>query len=178
MTTSLSHSGIGGPPRPGSVSQPRVVALDWPRLVATFMHPVKLAILEAHLRIQAPIPPAGLMKMLPSPEAGYGVLLFHLEDLRRRGLLDRAVERGVRSFDWNALVDAYIHPAKVAILEALAWVEHPLSPAEMSRQFGFPPFNLGVLAYHVRTLVDRGIVEPVYSRGVRGSRETYYFFAS
>ena len=36
-------------------------------------------------------------------------------------------------FNWGSLVPYLIHPVKVAIIEAMEWVEVPLSPRELDR---------------------------------------------
>lgn len=79
-------------------------------------------------------------------------------------------------FDWAVLVPLYIHPAKIAIIEALRWIQEPLSANELVHLLGPSNYRLGTLAYHLNDLADRGAIEQVYERQVRGARETYFFF--
>ena len=67
----------------------------------------------------------------------------------------------------------FLHPVKVAVLEALLWVDRPLSPREMDRIFG-EEFGVSLVSYHVRGLAAAGIVEVVKRRPVRGAMETFY----
>lgn len=91
----------------------------------------------------------------------------------------RAPERDEQLFDWERLVPLLVHPAKVAIVEALEWMEQPLSPTEMVILFDDDrDFYLSLVAYHVRGLVKVGVLEVVESRKVRGATEKFYFFGS
>jgi len=76
-------------------------------------------------------------------------------------------------FDWGDLVPHLIHPLKVAIIEALEWVEVPLSPRDLDRLF-YEQFGVSGVAYHMRTLARAGVVEKVRRRPVRGAVETFY----
>lgn len=78
------------------------------------------------------------------------------------------------AFDWLALLGAYVHPVKVAILEAMSWIDEPLSAAELTRILAGQ--SLGVVSYHLTSLAERGVIEPVSERQARGARETYYFY--
>jgi hypothetical protein len=89
----------------------------------------------------------------------------------------RGVE-GVALFNWADLVSHYVHPLKVAIIEALLWVEQPLSANDLARLFAVRHYPLGVVAYHVSDLAKRGVIEQVAERQARGARECFYFLAS
>jgi len=73
-------------------------------------------------------------------------------------------------FDWFRLVPQFVHPVRVAIIEALAWIGEPLSPSELVDVFD-QQWVLSVVSYHVRVLAQAGVLEEV-----RGSRQTFYFF--
>ena len=77
------------------------------------------------------------------------------------------------SFDWASLVPHLVHPVKVAIIEAMSWVEPPLSPKELDRIFD-EQFGVSLVAYHVRTLADVGVVERVRQQSVRGALQSFY----
>lgn len=85
---------------------------------------------------------------------------------------------GDGGFDWESLVPLFIHPVKVAVIEALGWIEQPLSPTELVNLFEHRKYNLGVVAYHVSGLAKAGIIEATDERQARGARETYYYFPS
>jgi hypothetical protein len=80
------------------------------------------------------------------------------------------------SFDWESLVPVFIHPLKVAVVEALDWIEQPLSPNELALMFDAREWGLGIVAYHVSTLAKAGVIEVVGERQARGARESYYYF--
>jgi hypothetical protein len=44
-----------------------------------------------------------------------------------------------------------VHPAKVGIMEAVRWIEEPISPADLQQLFA-GEIEPAVLDYHVRTL--------------------------
>ncbi len=76
-------------------------------------------------------------------------------------------------FNWGSLVPYLIHPVKVAIIEAMEWVEVPVSPRELDRIFD-EQFGVSLVSYHMRTLVDVGVVEKVRQQAVRGALQTFY----
>jgi len=76
-------------------------------------------------------------------------------------------------FNWDFLVPYLIHPVKVAIIEAMEWIEIPVSPRELDRVFD-EEFGLSLVAYHMRTLADIGVVEKVRQQSVRGALQTFY----
>lgn len=87
----------------------------------------------------------------------------------------RGMSEGDEGFNWETLVPLFIHPIKVAVIEALDWIGQPLSPTELMAIFD-GEYKLGALAYHVSTLAKFGVVAVTHERQVRGARETYYFF--
>jgi hypothetical protein len=76
-------------------------------------------------------------------------------------------------FNWDTLVPYLVHPVKVAIIEAMEWVEVPLSPRDLDRLFD-EQFGVSLVSYHMRTLTDVGVVEKVRQRPVRGAVQTFY----
>ncbi|MEA2459049.1 MAG: hypothetical protein QOC95_2021 [Thermoleophilaceae bacterium] len=67
------------------------------------------------------------------------------------------------------LVKAFAHPLRVQILSTLE--ERVASPSDLAAELDAP---LGNVSYHVRTLVDLGLVELVRRRTRRGAVEHYY----
>jgi hypothetical protein len=88
----------------------------------------------------------------------------------------RAATQGDEGFDWESLIPLFVHPVKVAVIEALAWIGQPLSSAELSTILAGRAHSLGVVAYHVSRLAKLGVIEVTHERQTRGARETYYFF--
>jgi hypothetical protein len=79
------------------------------------------------------------------------------------------------SFDWIWLVSRVVHPIKVAIIEAMKWVDSRLSPTELSRILE-GKYSVSRIAYHVEKLESLGVLEEVGSRQVGGSVEHFFFF--
>jgi hypothetical protein len=87
------------------------------------------------------------------------------------------MEGGEPKFDWAGLVPHIVHPAQVAIVEAMLWVERPLSATELRDLFDEPRDHyLSLVSYHLRMLARHGAVEEAGHRQSRGARETYYVF--
>lgn len=85
-------------------------------------------------------------------------------------------KRREQVFDWGAFVPSIVNPIKVAIVEAMQYLEHPLSATELTRLFDDPEFNLPSVSYHVVTLAKVEALVKVRERQVRGSTEKFYFF--
>lgn len=77
---------------------------------------------------------------------------------------------------WAALVPLVIHPAKVATIEAMRWMEQPLSSNDLVELFSSEDLYLSLVAYHVRQLAKFGVIRRVDSRQRRGAIETFYYF--
>lgn len=81
-----------------------------------------------------------------------------------------------RRFDWEGLVALSVHPLKVAIIEALRWVQQPLSPSEMTVMLADGGYSLDLVQYHAGSLAKIGVIEVTHARRARGARESYYYF--
>lgn len=82
-------------------------------------------------------------------------------------------ERGERSSGWDALAPAIVHPLGVAIVEALSWLERPLSAPQLTRLVDDGRFGLSRVAYQLIRLADAGMLERVGGRPADGSVEMY-----
>lgn len=77
------------------------------------------------------------------------------------------------SFSWETLVPLLVHPAKVGIIEAMAWVEQPLSATDLDRLLQ-DQAGVSLLSYHLRKLAELGVIEQVRQENVRGAVQTFY----
>lgn len=77
-------------------------------------------------------------------------------------------------FDWNALVPYVIHPLKVAIVEALVWIEQPLSAPDFRKLFN-ERFSTGVISYHLVELAKTGTLEMTKKQRGVGAPGKFYF---
>ena len=84
---------------------------------------------------------------------------------------------GETRFRWDALVPHFVHPLKVAIIEATLWIERPLSASELAKVF-LEEFDLSLVSYHLNKLAAAGVVEQVGERQVRGALQRFYYFPS
>lgn len=78
--------------------------------------------------------------------------------------------------DWDALIARLIHPTQLAVIEAMLWIDRPLSSAELVRVFD-GEVVLSSVAYHVRRLADLGVLELTSTRQVRGAIEHFFRLA-
>jgi hypothetical protein len=84
--------------------------------------------------------------------------------------------RGGERFDWEGLVPLIVHPVKVAIIEAIDWINEPLSASDLTKVINDGKLRLPHVAYHVKNLGEIGVLKVVRRRAVRGSLEKFYFF--
>ncbi len=78
-----------------------------------------------------------------------------------------------RPSDWDSLVPQLTHPFKRAILEAVKWLDRPLS-APLIAHMCEEARSVSEVAYHLRKLADSGTLEMVYDRQVRAGFERFY----
>ena len=67
------------------------------------------------------------------------------------------MKRGDGALDWSVLVALIVHPAKVLIVEAMNWIDRPLSPSELEYVFG-EKLSVSAISYHVNSLVKYGVL--------------------
>jgi hypothetical protein len=67
----------------------------------------------------------------------------------------------------------FVHPIKVAIIEAMLWVDEPLSARLLERMVD-DGTSVSLLSYHLRTLAESGILVVVREQPVRGTTQTYF----
>lgn len=79
-------------------------------------------------------------------------------------------------FDWSTLVPRIVHPMKVTVIEAMIWINCPLSATDLVRAFD-GEFGLSHVSYHLTSLAKVGVLEKVSQRQVRGTTENFFYFA-
>ncbi len=83
---------------------------------------------------------------------------------------------GEERFAWDVLVPHIVHPLKVSIIEAMHWIDQPLSASDLTKVIDDEEYGLSHVSYHVVKLAKAGALEVVGQRYVRGSIEKFYFF--
>ncbi|MEX2107874.1 MAG: hypothetical protein WD827_03175 [Solirubrobacterales bacterium] len=78
--------------------------------------------------------------------------------------------------DWEALIGRLMHPTQLAVVEAMLWIDAPLSPTQLVRVFD-GEIQLPSVAYHVGRLADFGVLKRTGTRQVRGAVEHFYRLA-
>ena len=78
---------------------------------------------------------------------------------------------------WEALIDRHFSPYKVAIIEALLWIDRPMSAVEFQQIFE-KKVHLSTVAYHIRTLAKLGALDLVREEKVRGRMKKSYSLAA
>jgi hypothetical protein len=83
-------------------------------------------------------------------------------------------------FCWAALVPLIVHPLKVAIIEALLWIEQPLSAKQLELSFDCEEYYLGVISHHAKQLAKVKVIAILGSAPVagKGVTETFYWWPS
>lgn len=81
-------------------------------------------------------------------------------------------------FDWAALVPRVMHPMRVSIIEAMLWVERPISATDFNLMADEPEPSVSRLSYHFKILADPKVevIEQVREEQVRGAIERFYYF--
>ena len=83
---------------------------------------------------------------------------------------------------FESLVAHVIGPIRLAAIEAMLWIEEPISTTLLTSVLEglevdgelYP----GRISYHLRALAQYGLIEVVARRPVRGAHENYYFFTA
>jgi len=86
------------------------------------------------------------------------------------GAMKRHREQPITNIDDPRYVKALAHPLRIRVLAMLE--EQPASPVQLAQRL--PDASLGAIAYHVRTLLNLGLLELVGTRQRRGATEHVY----
>lgn len=82
---------------------------------------------------------------------------------------------GEEALDWVALVPRVIYPTKLWIIEAIRWIDQPLSATQVEHVLvGAVPKSS--ISYHMITLAKWGVLEIAHTQQVRGAIEKFYVF--
>jgi hypothetical protein len=74
--------------------------------------------------------------------------------------------------DWNKLLSLEVHPTRLLIVEAMEWIEVPVSSVALDSTLDLHDVNH--VAYHVRKLAEGKVIVQVGQRPVRGATEHFY----
>ena len=85
-----------------------------------------------------------------------------------------AAGSGAATVDWDGLLVRLLHPAQFQIIEAMHWIDQPVSASMLVHVFGRDPKNLSALSYHLRQLGELKIIRLSSVRRVRGAKERLY----
>lgn len=80
---------------------------------------------------------------------------------------------------WGLIAGIVLHDVQVAIIEAMRWLNQPLSAVLVMKMFDEENYMpVGHISYHFKRLAELSILE--YVKGVprRGARERMYFLAA
>ncbi len=78
--------------------------------------------------------------------------------------------------DWGVLVPLAINPIRVAIPEAMRWIDEPFSAVDLDRMHEDPP-GIEAIAYHMRILAfDLPLLRLYKEETIRGATRKLYFF--
>lgn len=80
----------------------------------------------------------------------------------------------MQELDWEAVARTHVIPLRLELLECFARSQKPLSCVMLARELHEP---LGNVAYHVRELEKRRLIQPAGTRPVRGALEHFYRLA-
>jgi len=90
---------------------------------------------------------------------------------------DAALSESGKPLDWKALAMLLAHPTKALIIQAMRWIDRPLSASDLVLVLD-GKLSLSVLSYHVKTLADYGILTQVERQQVRGAWKHLYVFSA
>jgi hypothetical protein len=87
---------------------------------------------------------------------------------------DDAARPGVAAVDWDGLLTSLLHPTQFQIIEAMHWINQPVSASQLVHVFDRGPKDLSMTSYHLRRLANLKIARLSSVRRVRGAKERLY----
>src|SRR6187200_132723 len=89
---------------------------------------------------------------------------------------NRGPNLGDASKDLSELVLRDAHPMRVAMVEAMHWIDEPFSAGDFALMCAEPP-SLGVAVYHMQVLVSAFSVMRIYAEEIlKGAITRFYYF--
>jgi DNA-binding transcriptional ArsR family regulator len=85
--------------------------------------------------------------------------------------------KGGEQFEWSPLAAHLTHPLKVAVVEALSWVEQPLSPSDLVKLIDRERYSPAHVSYHLGKLANAEALRVVGTPQARGATERLYSLA-
>lgn len=74
--------------------------------------------------------------------------------------------------DWGLLASRFIHSTKISIIEAMRYIDQPLSASELEKVLG-GSFISSTLSYHLKSLAEKGVVEELAKeKGMAGPEKS------
>ena len=92
--------------------------------------------------------------------------------------LGNPAESGAATVDWDGLLTSLLHPTQFQIIEAMHWINRPVSASQLVHVFDRDPKDLPALSYHLRRLGNLRIARLNSVRQVRGAKERLYKLAA
>jgi len=74
--------------------------------------------------------------------------------------------------NWREFIPV-VHPAKVLIVEALRWIDRPLSASELEKVFG-DQVGAATISYHLDTLASWDVLAQAGREGASDARQRLY----
>lgn len=85
-------------------------------------------------------------------------------------------EAGDEPIRWDVFVSRLLHPVQLSMIEALLWIELPISPADLAQMYGGEYSNSNT-GYHVKVLVKHHVLKLVDTEQVRGATRHLYILS-
>lgn len=76
--------------------------------------------------------------------------------------------------DWGGLLVALLHPTQCQIIEAMHWIDQPISASQLVHIFDRSPRDLSTMSYHLRRLFGLKIIKLNHVTRVRGATARFY----
>jgi hypothetical protein len=77
------------------------------------------------------------------------------------------------SSSWETALFTLLHPLQIGTMEAMVWIDEPLSATVLVEIF-CSDVPLSNVSYHLSRLVKGGVLREVSTRKVRGAFEHFY----
>jgi hypothetical protein len=78
---------------------------------------------------------------------------------------------GQETLDWGALAPLFVHRDKLLIMEAMQWIDCPLSASELERVLG-SKLVTSTISYHLTSLARCGVLRPIEKqKGLRAKEK-------